>query len=77
MELELAGLPESLGTKKCYKCAVEPEFEKFDEMFVEYYGEIVSVPICPECAIKVIQEIDPSELENKLYQREINEIQKT
>lgn len=73
MELELVGLPESLGTTKCYKCAVKPEFNKFDEMFVEYYGEVVSVPVCPKCVIKVIQEIYPSELESKLRQRSINE----
>ena len=49
MEYDL-DLPESLGTKKCYDCGLEPEQgEIFWEKFIMYFNEEVSVPICDDC----------------------------
>jgi len=47
--LELSGIPPSLGTSKCYECQAEPNEEPFWEVFKEVHGDMMSVPLCPVC----------------------------
>jgi len=49
MAVELVGIPESLGTTKCYYCQAEQDMGNVIEIFIDYYGEEKSVPCCDNC----------------------------